>query len=86
MLFSIGFSSCKKDKTQVMPTITFTGANTFGCYISGELFVPVRDLDFSGGCGGAHGEYYLVYRDSIFESVDFNGGQCEEDRAIQFRL
>lgn len=35
--------------------------------------------------GGA-GEYSLVYRDTIYEKLVLSGGQCEEDRAIQFRL
>lgn len=36
------FASCKKDKTQAdqLPPATQIGANTFGCYINGKLYVP----------------------------------------------
>ena len=42
----IGLTSCKKDPPVInqptaptLPALTHTGANTFGCYIDGELFV-----------------------------------------------
>ena len=85
VLFLFSVSSCKKEE-KVMPPLTFTGENTFGCYINGKLFVPEREVDFSGSCGGAGGEYYLVYHDSTFKSLNINGGNCTEDRAIQIRL
>ena len=37
--------ACSCEKTQTLtelPTITQTGANTFGCYVNGELFVPTE--------------------------------------------
>jgi hypothetical protein len=40
MLFLIGSSSsCEKENFTTLPPETQTGANTFGCYINGELFV-----------------------------------------------
>jgi len=36
------FASCKKDKEKeaTLPPATQTGANTFGCYINGKLYIP----------------------------------------------
>jgi hypothetical protein len=35
---------CKKDNQgpskEQLPAITQTGANTFGCYVNGEIFLP----------------------------------------------
>jgi hypothetical protein len=43
MLFLIGSSSsCEKENFTTLPPETQTGANTFGCYVNGELFVAQR--------------------------------------------
>ncbi|MCL2683443.1 MAG: hypothetical protein FWE63_08220 [Bacteroidales bacterium] len=45
-------TQCKKDPyTNGLPRETRTGANTFGCYVNGELFIPAR--------GTAPGTYFL---------------------------
>ena len=44
LLLIITIASCKKNQTSQntnqLPPATQTGANTFGCYINGSLFVP----------------------------------------------
>jgi hypothetical protein len=35
--------SCKEEFLTELPPETQTGANTFGCYVNGKLFVPHRD-------------------------------------------
>jgi len=35
--------SCEKEQWDTMPPETQTGANTFGCYVNGELFVKEKD-------------------------------------------
>jgi hypothetical protein len=35
-------SSCEEEEWTTLPPETQTGANTFGCYVNGELFVKVR--------------------------------------------
>jgi hypothetical protein len=53
MLFLTGSSSsCEKENFTTLPPETQTGANTFGCYVNGELFVA------QGGYG-YFGEPYL---------------------------
>lgn len=39
---SLIFASCKKEKTdeEQLPTITQTGANTFGCLVNGKIYIP----------------------------------------------
>lgn len=82
-LLGMAMMSCKKDSNKTLPPLTFTGGNTFGCYVNGKLFVPDREADFTGGCGGASGVYEVYYGVDTFAYVNFNGAQCEEDRAIQ---
>ncbi|MDR2908213.1 MAG: hypothetical protein LBU91_09535 [Bacteroidales bacterium] len=40
MLAGVTFSCKEKEKKSELPPETQTGANTFGCYLNGELFVP----------------------------------------------
>jgi hypothetical protein len=37
------FAACEKEKPHLPPE-TQTGANTFGCYINGKLFVPKNTI------------------------------------------
>ena len=37
-------NQCKKENYDTLPPETQTGANTFGCYVNGILFVPKRKL------------------------------------------
>ncbi len=42
ILFFASLSGCKKsnDHEEVLPPITQTGANTFGCLINGKIYIP----------------------------------------------
>jgi len=39
--------SCKEKEWDILPPETQTGANTFGCYVNGELFVKDREAIFT---------------------------------------
>ena len=39
LLFLFSFTSCQKEELNVLPQETQTGANTFGCYIDGQLYL-----------------------------------------------
>lgn len=39
--------SCKEEEWDTLPPETQKGANTFGCYVNGELFVPRKSVPFS---------------------------------------
>ena len=42
-LLSLTATQCEKDPyAEGLPPETQTGANTFGCYLNGELFIPSR--------------------------------------------
>ncbi len=44
--------SCEKETEPTMPPLTFTGANTFACYINSELFVAQSKTDMQNQCSG----------------------------------
>ena len=39
LLFLSSFTSCQKEDLNILPQETQTGANTFGCYIDGQLYL-----------------------------------------------
>ncbi len=41
-LISLAFSSCKKDRQKNFPIETSIGANTFGCYLDKNQFLPCK--------------------------------------------
>ncbi|MBN4071475.1 hypothetical protein JYT72_03075 [Crocinitomix catalasitica] len=41
-------ASCDKNKPKELPPITETGANTFGCYLDGQVFTPKGNLATPG--------------------------------------
>jgi hypothetical protein len=81
--------SCKDDDEPALPPITVTGANTFGCLIDGEVYVPqgvdsaplvdagVDMIVVSGGQRGVN--LQLVVRDTtmhfIFENQAYHFNQ-----------
>ncbi len=64
-------AGCKKNRTQKpktelekLPPVTQTGANTFGCLINGEAFIP--------GGGGPFDKVLTVQYDPTFEGGQFS--------------
>ena len=75
LLFAISFvflfcASCKKDQPpppNILPPITQTGANTFGCKINGQVWVPYYQCDsYCLGCVELAYNILPVYSTSIF--------------------
>ncbi len=81
-------ASCKKEPDPVLPPLTFTGANTFGCYIDGRLFIPEKEYNWLESCGGPSSDYELVdiYETGDYYSITINGSQCADDEGIQIVL
>jgi hypothetical protein len=73
LLFTILFVflfclSCKKTSpSKVLPPITQTGANTFGCKINGQVWVPYYHCDsYCMGCLELAYNIHQVYETSVF--------------------
>jgi len=56
------FATCKKkdppignNATAQLPSITTTGANTFGCLVNGEVWLPKGSFPISG----LHADYWM---------------------------
>ena len=72
-LFAILGNSCKKSSTNdkdKLPPITQTGANTFGCLINGEVYVP---KGYSGtGTPNPHINYDYNFNGQPYFSIEVN--------------
>lgn len=71
--------SCKKDKKEVLPPETQTGARTFGCLIDGEVFIP-GGAQLSGG--SLNSNYQEIDGDHYFRLVGNNERDKKNRRSI----
>jgi hypothetical protein len=94
LLIFFTFNTCKKDdnKTPVeqLPPETQTGANTFGCLVDGQVFIPKGD-PFGGPIKKAqyqfvNGGYYLVISGSKTTSEGVSGVDIFSDSTLQLSV
>ncbi|MDR1198944.1 MAG: hypothetical protein LBK94_08060 [Prevotellaceae bacterium] len=67
MLLLLASFSCEKKEITALPPETQTGANTFGCYINGELFVADRDYTPFGRqhVGASYGQHFIENKKAL---------------------
>ena len=94
------FAACKKDhppKTELekLPPATQTGANTFGCLLNGQVWIPKDnygqatfklDVDptFQNGAFGVRAIRY--YSGQNFQSVSFGSDSCKTSGGYSFTV
>ncbi|QCX38097.1 hypothetical protein FF125_06515 [Aureibaculum algae] len=83
VLFTSG--SCSDDEDFMLPTITQTGENTFGCYIDGKLFYPRDGTGTLDGFSGAKGlQLTGTGTGPNYISHDLDVGNFQGGRPINF--
>lgn len=95
LLFSIAFVflfciTCKKDRPpKVLPPITQTGANTFGCKINGQVWVPYYpciDASWNGAVELAY-NIHPIYSTSMFPlRFSLEAGKLEDPYSEFFSI
>ena len=80
----IGLTSCKKDPPVInqptaptLPALTHTGANTFGCYIDGELFVA-NDGESVWSIPAVSGSFDEETRELTIQGTRYSGDNIRE--------
>ncbi|MBJ2175799.1 hypothetical protein JBL43_16210 [Aureibaculum sp. A20] len=73
VLFTSG--SCSGDEDFMLPTITQTGENTFGCYIDGKLFYPRDGSGTLGSPSTNHTVSWIGSGDNTYNELEVNNFQ-----------
>jgi hypothetical protein len=64
---------CKEEEKIIMPEETSIGANTFGCYVNGELFVhPMKKFVGQFGLPSLYADYDVENNILAITSYDFH--------------
>lgn len=78
-------AKCKKDRLEpptVLPPITQNGANTFGCKVNGEVWVPFAKCGFgSNPCGELVADIARTFQNHLPLEIHIGAGQQKRDNS-----